>query len=167
MTVQPPSISGEENRPLAAFAGGQVDRAGGAGSERNDDDLAALAGDGQRPVPALQTQMLDVGAGRLRYPQPVQREQGDQRMLGRRAEPGGDQQGAELVAVQGWGVRLIVQAGPPDMGSWGVVQELFLDCIFVEPGDGASPPGDGSAGAPSGFQVAGEAFNVGAADGEQ
>jgi hypothetical protein len=102
MTVQPPSISGEENRPLAAFAGGQVDRAGGAGSERNDDDLAALAGDGQRPVPALQTQMLDAGAGRLRYPQPVQREQGDQRMLGRRAEPGGDQQGAELVAVQGW-----------------------------------------------------------------
>src|SRR5215472_2711198 len=31
----------------------------------------------------------------------------------------------------------------------------------------AQPPGDGGAGAPVGFQVAGEAFDAGAADGEQ
>jgi hypothetical protein len=37
----------------------------------------------------------------FRYPQPVQREQGKQRMLGRRAEPGGNEQGTELVAVLG------------------------------------------------------------------
>src|SRR5438132_14207445 len=48
-----------------------------------------------------------------------------------------------------------------------MVQELFLDRVPVEPGNGAQPPGDGGAGAPSGFQVPGEAFNVGAADGEQ
>jgi hypothetical protein len=62
--------------------------------------LPPLAGDRQGPVPALQAQVLDVRAGGLGDPQPVQREQGDQRMLGRRAEPGGDQERAELVTVQ-------------------------------------------------------------------
>ena len=51
-------------------------------------------------MPALQAQVLDVSAGGLRYPEPVQREQGDQRVLGRRTEPGGHQQRAELVTVQ-------------------------------------------------------------------
>ena len=36
-------------------------------------------------------------------------------MLGWRAEPGSDQQSAEFVAVQAGGVRLVVEAGPPDM----------------------------------------------------
>jgi hypothetical protein len=38
-------------------------------------------------------------------------------MPGRRAEPGGDQQGAELVAVQRDGVRLVIHPRPPDVGS--------------------------------------------------
>ena len=37
-------------------------------------------------MPALQAQMLDVRAGGLRYPQTIQREQGDQRVLERRTE---------------------------------------------------------------------------------
>jgi hypothetical protein len=86
--VQPPPVRGQEHRTISAFAGGQVDRPRGPRRQRDSDDLAALAGDGQRPVPALQAQLLDVGAGGLRDPQPVQREQGDQRMLGRQAEPG-------------------------------------------------------------------------------
>ena len=36
-------------------------------------------------------------------------------MLGRRAEPGGDQQRAELVAIQGDGVRLVVDARTADV----------------------------------------------------
>ena len=111
--------------------------------------------------------MLDVGAGGFRYSQPVQREQGDQRVLGRRPEPGGDQQGAELVAVQRGGMRLVVHPRPADMGGRGVIEEFFLDGVLVEPGDGAQPPGDGGAGAAPGFQVTGEALDVGAADGEQ
>jgi len=67
-------------------------------------------------VPALQAQLLDVGAGGLRDPQPVQREQRDQRVLARRAKTRGDEQGAELVAVQGSGVRLIVHPRTADMG---------------------------------------------------
>ena len=67
-------------------------------------------------------------------------------MLERRAEPGGDQQGAELVTVQRDGVRVVVDARPADMGSRGVLEEFFFDRVFVEPGDGAQPPGDGRAG---------------------
>ena len=48
-----------------------------------------------------------------------------------------------------------------------MVQELFFDGVLVEPGDGGQPAGDGGAGAASAFQFAGEAFDVGAADGEQ
>jgi hypothetical protein len=35
-------------------------------------------------------------------------------MLGRRAGPGGDQERAELVAVQGDGMGLVVDPRPPD-----------------------------------------------------
>ena len=59
-------------------------------------------------MPALQAQMLDIGASSLRYSQPVQREQGNQRMLQRQTKARGDQKGAELVAVKGGGMRLVV-----------------------------------------------------------
>jgi hypothetical protein len=49
--------------------------------------------------------------------QPVEGQQGDQRVLRGRAQPGSDQQRPEFVAVQAGGMRLIVQAGPPDVGS--------------------------------------------------
>ena len=88
--------------------------------------------------------MLDVGAGRLRDPQPVEGEQGDEGVLGGRSEAGGDEDGAALGAVQGGGVRLVVQPGTPHMGGRGVVQELFLDRVLVAR-DGAQPPGDGTA----------------------
>jgi hypothetical protein len=52
--------------------------------------------------------MLDAGAGGLRDPQPVQREQRDQCMIAWRAEPGGDEERAELVAVQRDGMGLVV-----------------------------------------------------------
>ena len=55
---------------------------------------AALAGDDQGPVPALDPHCLDIGTGGLRHAKPVQGEQRDKRALGGRAEPGRDQQGA-------------------------------------------------------------------------
>jgi hypothetical protein len=42
--VQPPPLCGQEDRALAPFPGGQVDRPGGAGRERDGDDRAALMG---------------------------------------------------------------------------------------------------------------------------
>jgi hypothetical protein len=50
-----------------------------------------------------------------RYSQAVQREQGDQRVPGRCPEPGGDQQGAELVAVQLDGMGLVVHPRTADV----------------------------------------------------
>jgi hypothetical protein len=55
-------------------------------------------------VAPLDPHRLNVGGGRLGDPQPVQCQQGDQRMLGSWAEAGDDEQGAELVAVQRGGV---------------------------------------------------------------
>jgi hypothetical protein len=144
--VQPPPVRAQEYRPADAFADGQVDRPGRARRQRDGHHLAALAGDGQRPVPPFQAQLLDVGAGGLRDPQPVQCKQGDQRMLEGRPEPGGDQQRAEFVAVQGDGVRLVVDPGTADVSGWGVFGEFFFDGVLVEPGDGAQPPGDGGPG---------------------
>jgi len=69
----------------------------GARGERDRDHLAALARDHQGPVAALDTKVLDIGARGLRHPQPIQRQQGDQRVLGGQAEPGCDTQRAELV----------------------------------------------------------------------
>jgi hypothetical protein len=130
--VQPPSVCGEEERPFGALADGQVDRAGGVRGERDGDDLAALAGDDQGPVAAFQAQVLDVRTGRLGHAQAVEREQGDQRVLG------GDQERAELVTVQGSGVRLAVQPRPADVRGRRMLQKLFLDGVPVEPGDALS-----------------------------
>jgi hypothetical protein len=88
-------------------------------------------------------------------------------MITRWAEPGSNQQRAELVAVQGGGMGLIVQPRTADVGSRGVIQEFLFDGVLVEAGDGGQPPGDGGAGTSLGFQLAGEAFDVGAADREQ
>ena len=53
------------------------------------------------------------------------------------------------------------------MSGWGVIEQFLLDGVFVEPGNGAQPAGDGGPGAAAGFQVAGEALDVGAARLEQ
>src|SRR5262249_32331324 len=75
----------------------------------------------------------------------------------RPAKPGGDEQRAELVAVQADDMGLIIQARPPDMGGWRVLEELLFNGVLVEPGDGAQLPGHGGAGASPGFQLPGEA----------
>jgi hypothetical protein len=88
-------------------------------------------------------------------------------MLACSPEPGGDQQGAELVAVQGDGMRLVVHPRPAHVRSRRAPEKFFLDRVFVEPGDGGQPPGDRGTGPAPGFQVPGEALAVRTADGEQ
>src|SRR5215471_6357267 len=80
--VQSAPISGQEQRPVATLTGGQVDRPGGPRREWDGNDLAALAGDHQCPVPALDAQALDVGAGGFGDTQPVEGQQRDERVLG-------------------------------------------------------------------------------------
>ena len=165
--VQPAAISGQEDRPVAALADGQVDRPRRAWRQRDSDDLAAFAGDDQRPVAALDTQRLDVGTGGFGDPQPIEGQQCYERVRGRVPQAGGDQQCAELVTVQPDGMRLIVQAGTADMRGRGMLQQLFLHRVLVEPGDRAQPPGDGRPGPATGFQIAGEAFDISPARLEQ
>jgi hypothetical protein len=64
--VQPPAVRGQEHRSLGPLADGQVDRPGSAWSERNRDDLGALAQDRQRPMTAFESEPVDVSAGRFR-----------------------------------------------------------------------------------------------------
>ena len=68
LPVQPPPSAVRKTGPSQRSPGGQVDRPGGARRQRDRDDLAALAGDGQGPAAALQPQVLDVSAGSLRTP---------------------------------------------------------------------------------------------------
>src|SRR5215471_1536121 len=74
---------------------------------------------------------------------------------------------AKLIAVQPSGMRLIIQARAPDVGGRGMLKQLFLDGVSVEPGDGTQPAGDGGPGPAAGFHVPGEALDVGAAGLEQ
>jgi hypothetical protein len=68
------------------------------GLQRGDGaDFSALAGDDQGAVAAFDAQYFDAGAGGFGVPQAVEGQEGDQCLLGRRPEPGGDQQGAKLI----------------------------------------------------------------------
>jgi hypothetical protein len=49
------------------------------------------------------------------------------------------------------------------MGGRGLIEQVLLHRIAIEPGDGAQSAGDGGPGAPAGLQVAGETLDVGPA----
>ena len=115
MAIEPGAVAAEEDRSLAAFADGEVDRPGGAGRQRDGDDLAALADDRQGAMTAFEPESFDVGPDRFGDPQPVQREQADEGVVAGAAETGGDEHGADFVAVQAGGVGLVVEARPTDM----------------------------------------------------
>ena len=100
------------------------------------------------------------GAGRLGHPQAIEGQQRDQRVLGRGAKPGGDQQRAEFVAIQPGGMGLTVQARAADMHGQGMLEQVFLHCVFVEPGDSAQPLGHRRPGPALGFHITGEALDV-------
>jgi hypothetical protein len=88
------------------------------------DQLAALTQHGQGAVPAFETEIVEVGAECFGDPQPVDRQQADQRVLGGGAEPGRDQQRAELVAVQPYNVRFIIEPGSADVRGRGVLEQV-------------------------------------------
>jgi hypothetical protein len=66
--VQSPLVRGNEQWSVGALADGQVDRAGGARASGMVMTLPPLRVMTQGAVSALQAQVLDVRAGRLRYP---------------------------------------------------------------------------------------------------
>ena len=110
--VEPVAVGGEEDRLFDAFADRQVDGAGGARRERDDHRLASLADDGERPVTASDAERFDVGAERFASAESVDCQQRDQCVIARRGEPGGDEEGADLVAVEPGGVGLAAHERP-------------------------------------------------------
>ena len=120
VTVEALTASGDEDRAAGAFADGQVDGAGRSRCQRDGDGLAAFAHDGEGPMSSLDGEGLDVGSDRFGHPQPVERQQGDQGVLGGGAEPGGDKERSDLVSVQADGVGLVVDPGPAEWaaGEW-------------------------------------------------
>ena len=66
-------------------------------------------------------------------PEAVEGEQGDQCVLGGRTEPGGDKEGADLAAVQGGGVRLVIQPRPPEVRGRRMVEKFLFDGVPVDP----------------------------------
>lgn len=95
--VQPAAIQGQEDRSVAAVADGQVDGPRRARRQWDGDDLATFAGDHQRAVPAFYAERLDVSAGGLGDPQPIQCEQRDQRMFAGWPKTRRDQQRAKSI----------------------------------------------------------------------
>ena len=77
MAIQPLATTSEEDRTVGPFADSQVDRSGYPGCEGDGEDLAALADDGEGAMPALEAEILDVGADGFGDSQPVEGQQAD------------------------------------------------------------------------------------------
>ena len=117
--------------------------------------------------PPFGAEGFDVGAGGLGHPQPVQGEQGDQRVLGRGTEPGGGEQRADFVAVQAGGMGFVVDPRTADVHGRGVIEQVFLDRVPVQARDGRQPAGNGRSCPARGFEIAGEQLDVSTARREQ
>jgi hypothetical protein len=163
VAVDPLAVSGDKDRARAAFADREVDGPRRPGGERRGHDLAALADDGEGAVAPLESEVLDVGPDGLGDTESVEGQHTDQRVISCIGQAGGDQHGADLVAVQAGGVGLVVQPGPPHVRRQGQGDQAFLFRVAVEAPHGAQPPGDRGPGPPERLEVAGEALDVGAA----
>jgi hypothetical protein len=108
VAIDPLPVGSHEDRPVAAFTNHQIDGPGRPGRQGDGDDLAAFAQDGERAMAPLEAKVLDVSAEGLGHPQPVQRQQADQRVIPGACQPGGDQHGPDLVAIETGGVGLVV-----------------------------------------------------------
>ena len=73
VAVEPLTGGLDEDRPVAAFTDGQVDRPGDSLGQRHRRGLAALAQHQQGAMTTLETEGCDVRSDRLGDPQPVQR----------------------------------------------------------------------------------------------
>jgi hypothetical protein len=154
----------DEDRTIETVANGQVD---GSWGEWHRGGPSALADHRQRAMPPLQAERVDVGADRLGHAQPVQRKQRHQCMIPRRREAGGDQHGAELVAIEVGDLGLVVNPWPTDVHCRRMFDGTFVLGVAVEPDERAQPPSDGRPSLAAIFEITGEAFDVHAADLEQ
>src|SRR5208282_4456940 len=88
-------------------------------------------------------------------------------VLGRRPEPGGDQQRTNLVAVKADRMRLIVETRPADMDRRRGGHQPLLLGETIKAGNRAKPPSHGGPGAASLLECAGVQLDVYAPDREE
>jgi len=165
--VEPQAVGPEEDRAVQPFTDREIDSSGGARGERDRDDLAALAQDDQGPMPSFEAEAVDVRPRRLRDPQPVQREQRDQRVLARSPETRGDEQRTDLVTVQTGGVGLVIDARTAYMHRRRVGQQAFLLGVTVEARHRAQPAGHSRPSPAATLKLPGELLDVSPARLEQ
>jgi hypothetical protein len=103
--VEAVAVTASQDRPLVALSDGQVDRPSGPGYERDGGGLVALAHDPQRAMATLDAEVLGVGGTGLADTQPVQPDQHSKRGVVTVVRLGGEQEHAELGAIQAPGVR--------------------------------------------------------------
>jgi hypothetical protein len=98
-TVESLPVPAAQDRALVAFADGEVDRPGGSGHERDRAGLVAFTENVQGAVPALKTEVFDVGAAGLGDTETVQSEEHRQSGVVAVEPLGGEQERAELPTV--------------------------------------------------------------------
>jgi hypothetical protein len=98
--VEALTVVTEKDRSFAPFTDGEVDGSCGAGYQRDQGRLVALADDPQYPVSSLEGHVLDVGFAGLAYPKSVQAEQHREGCVGVVEPLGGEEELAELAPVQ-------------------------------------------------------------------
>jgi len=98
--VEALAVTAPQDRPVVALTDGQVDRACSPGYERHGGGLVALAHDPQRAMATLDAEVLDVGRTGLADAQPIQPEQHGQRGVITVVLLRGEQEHAELAAIQ-------------------------------------------------------------------
>ena len=89
-----------QDRSFRPLTHGQVDHPCGSGNVGDHRGLGALAHDPKGPVPTLQAQVLDVGTTGLADPQAVQSEQDGEGSMGVVEVLRGEEEPAELGAVE-------------------------------------------------------------------
>ena len=107
--VEPLPVTATQDRTFAALTDGKVDGPGGAGHERDDRGLVALADDPQCSMTALEAEVFDIGGAGFADPETVLAEQHSKRGVATVELFGGDQEHAELGAIQTAGIG----------GTWG------------------------------------------------
>ena len=121
----------------------------------------------ERAVPPFEAERFDVGTERFGDSEAVDRQQADEGVLPRRGQPSSHEEGADLVAIQAGGMRLVVQSGPADMGRRRPLEQALLFGVAVETRDRAEATSDSCSSAPTRFEVAGEALDVSPPGAEQ
>ncbi|MDP9331941.1 MAG: hypothetical protein M3Q30_01320 [Actinomycetota bacterium] len=122
--------------------------------------LAAFADNPKGAVAAFESESFDVGAGCFGDPQSIEGKERDEGMVAGVAESGGDEHGADLVAVEAGRVRFVIETRSSDVHRGRYRDESFLFGVAVEAGDRAQPSRDRGPGTTHSLELAGEGLNV-------